>query len=158
MNDDDVISRRQLLKKASPLGRIMLEKDKCTACGLCALECPTGALTVSFAEETDMFKILFKHGSCVACSQCVEICPEKCLRMERLLELDKINSQSVLFEGEIIGCSRCGAAIGPKVMIDKLKARVKSSGHSFISQFTLCPSCRLRTQSGWLSVSNGHST
>ncbi|MFH0942486.1 MAG: 4Fe-4S binding protein, partial [Chloroflexota bacterium] len=84
------MTRRELLNRLSPLGKVELDSSKCTGCGLCALECPTGALTVSPVDEKDSFRLLFKHGKCVACNRCVEICPEKGLNMERTLEPEKI--------------------------------------------------------------------
>ena len=146
------ISRRELLKRLSPLGKVKLDSSRCTGCGLCALECPTGALTVSLNKETDVFQMLFKHGNCVACNRCVEICPEKCLRMERVLELDKMDRQSVLFEDVIIRCSGCGSPIGPKTMINALRARIAATGHSFPAQFELCPACKVKAQFGQLRI------
>lgn len=150
------ISRRELLNRLSPLGKVSLDAAQCTGCGLCALECPTGALTVMLSEESDTFRLLFQHGSCVACGQCVEICPEKCLQVERLLELDKMDSQSVLFEDGIARCPRCGGAVGPKSMIDKLQARMKAAGHSLASQCGLCSECKAQTQFSQLGLRNGH--
>lgn len=150
------ISRRELLQRLSPLGKVNLDTAKCTGCGLCARECPTGALRIMLSEEPDAFRLLFQHGGCVACGQCVETCPEKCLQVERLLELDKMASQSVLFEDRIARCSRCGVTIGTKSMIDKLQARIIASGHSSNLRFGLCPDCKAQTQFGQLSVSNGH--
>ena len=146
------ISRRELLKQLSPLGKVELDSSQCTGCGLCALECPTGALTVSSSEESDAFQLLFKHGNCVACSRCVEICPEKCLHMERVLELDKMDSQSVLFEDVIVRCSGCGNPVGPKTMIDKLQARVAVAGRPFPAQFELCPTCKVKAQFSQLRI------
>lgn len=136
------ISRRELFQRLSPLGKVQLDASRCTGCGLCALECPTGALVVSSGEETDAFQLRFRHGYCLACSQCVAVCPEKCLFVERVLELDKMDQESVLFEGAIIRCSNCGSPIGPKAMIDKLRDRVLAAGQSPPSQFGLCPNCK----------------
>ncbi len=146
LSSEGEVSRRELLERLSPFGKVELDTSQCTGCGLCSLECPTGALTVSLIENTDTFQLVFKHGHCVACSQCVEICPEKCLHMERVLELGKMDSQSVLFEDTIVRCSGCGSPIGPKIMIDKLRARVMAAGQSFPSRFDLCPTCKVQAQ------------
>ena len=146
------ISRRELLKRLSPFGKVELDSSQCTGCGLCALECPTGALTVSSSEESDAFQLLFRYDHCVACSRCVEICPEKCLRMERVLELDKMDSQLVLFEDVIVKCSSCNSPVGPKTMIDNLQARVAVAGWPFPAQFELCPTCKVKAQFSELRI------
>ena len=146
------ISRRELLRRLSPLGKVQLDSSRCTGCGLCAVECATGALTVSASEESDAFQLLFKHGICSACSRCVEICPEKCLRVERILELENVAGQSVLFEDTIVRCSECGRSVGPKSMVDKMEARVMTGGHSLPLQFDLCPDCKIRAQFSRLRI------
>ncbi len=73
------ISRRELLKLASPFGKVELDGSKCAGCGLCALDCPTGALTVSSSDETDAYQLLFKHGHCIGCDKCIETCQDGCL-------------------------------------------------------------------------------
>jgi len=140
------ISRRELLKKVSPLGKVALEKDGCTGCGICAMECPTSALVVSSSEEPGVIQLLFKHGKCIACGICVETCPEKCLSVERILEIDKMDNQTVLFEDEIIMCSECGSPIGPRAMIAKLQAKVGTTRHAIPSRLELCPTCKIQAQ------------
>ncbi len=144
---NDGLSRRELLERLSPFGKVKLDAAKCTGCCLCVTECSTGALTISTIDENGGFQLLFRQSRCMACSQCVEICPEKCLRMEHVLELEKTDSQSVLFEDTIVRCSGCGSPIGPRSMIAKLQTRVMAVGHSFSSQAELCPACRSRHSS-----------
>jgi len=152
LKPESEISRRELLRQLSPLGKVELDSSRCTGCGLCAEECPTEALLISAGEETDAFQIIFKHGNCVACGLCVEICPEKCLCVKRILELDKVGSQSVLFKDTIVRCSGCGKPLGPKSMIDKMQARVMAAGKRFPFQFELCPDCKVRAQFGQLRM------
>lgn len=139
------ISRRELLKLASPLGKVTLGSSKCTGCGLCALDCPTGALTVSSSGEADVYQLLFKHSLCFACGQCVEGCPEQCLHLERTLEPEKLNSPAtVLFEDEIVRCSQCGSPIASRAMINSIKAKIPCKGQFSSSQLELCPLCKIR--------------
>ena len=131
---------------AVPFGKIDLDSSLCTGCGLCALDCPTEAIVILSSEETDAYQLLFKHDACVACERCVEVCPEECLRLERVLELDRINSPAVLFEDSVVRCRECGSPVGPKAMIDKLQAKLLAAGQSFPLQFELCPRCKAELQ------------
>ena len=141
------ISRRELLKLASPFGKVELDSSQCTGCGLCALDCPTEALIVSLTEEVDAYQLLFKHNLCVACAKCVEVCPEHCLRLERTLEPDKLNSPAtVLFEDEIVRCSECGSPVASRAMIDRLQAKLVAAGDSCTSKLELCPACKIKAQ------------
>ena len=139
------ISRRELLKLASPLGKVALEEAKCTGCGLCALDCPTGALVTSSGKETDSYQLLFKHGLCIACGQCIKSCPEQCLCLERTLEPDKLNSPPVvLLKDEIVRCSECGSPIASRAMINSIKSTVTLTGQLSSDHFELCPACKVK--------------
>jgi ferredoxin len=75
----------------------------------------------------------------VACGGCVKICPEQCLHVERRLEPDKIGDEAVLFEDELVKCSECGAPVGPRSMVEKMRARVKTV------RSELCIACKSRS-------------
>ena len=139
------ISRRELLKLASPLGKLALNKVKCTGCGICVLECPTGALTAS-SGENDAYQLLFKHSLCIACSQCVEVCPEQCLQMERTLDPDSFNRPAtVLFKDEFVRCSVCGSPIASRAMINSIKEKVAVTSQLSSDQLELCPDCKVKS-------------
>lgn len=42
--------------------------EKCTECGICAMECPVGAIPEEAPNTTD-------SETCIACLRCVEMCP-----------------------------------------------------------------------------------
>jgi ferredoxin len=150
MEPNGKISRREMLQKLSPLGWLSLDAARCTGCGLCARECPPGALSVSGGDD-GTFRLLFKYGTCVACGRCLEICPEKALSLERRLEPDRIGSESVLFEDEVIRCSGCGAPVGPRKMVEKIRSRIGTS------RSELCIACKARSWAG-LFRDNGRNT
>jgi ferredoxin len=135
---------------------VTLNKADCTGCGTCAQECSTGALTISTDGETGTFRLLFKYGVCVACGQCVKICPEQCLSVERILEPDKIETETVLLEDEIIKCTRCGSPVGPALMIARLRDRIGSSDPNLASRFELCPRCKVQSEFSHLIGKDGH--
>ncbi|MFC2002566.1 4Fe-4S binding protein [Chloroflexota bacterium] len=140
-------SKGVVLAGVVPFGKVELDGSRCTGCGLCALDCPTGALTVSTSGESDAYQLLFRHDACVACSWCVDVCPEKCLRLERILDLDRIDSPgTLLFEDSIVRCSECGSPVGTRAMINSVKAKVLAAGRFFSSQFELCPMCKGKAQ------------
>ncbi len=128
-----------------PFGKLELAGSQCIGCGLCAVDCPTEALTGLSSEETDGYQLFFRHDLCLACGRCVEVCPEKCLRLERILELDKIDSPpTVLFEDKVARCRQCGSIIGPRAMINRLQVKLLAMGDAFASQLELCPRCKIK--------------
>jgi Pyruvate/2-oxoacid:ferredoxin oxidoreductase delta subunit len=51
-----------------------LESDKCTECGWCVAECPTGSMAISKGPEA--------VDSCIRCYRCLTGCPEKALSVK----------------------------------------------------------------------------
>ncbi len=57
-----------------------LTSRKCTACGLCARECPADAIPPDAPNTTD-------NAKCVACMHCVAVCPQRARHYSRSLRL-----------------------------------------------------------------------
>ena len=47
---------------------IVWNEKACTLCGLCARECPAGAIDNAYPKETD-------PQVCISCMRCIAICP-----------------------------------------------------------------------------------
>jgi len=130
---------------AVPFGKVQLDSSQCTACGLCALDCPTGAL--KFLSDAGSCRLLFDHQLCMGCGQCVTVCPERCLRLENTLEIDRLHRPAeAIFESQLARCQECGAPIAPRAMIDKLRTRI-AAGQGLTSQLEVCPACRAKAMS-----------
>ncbi|MCI8506656.1 MAG: 4Fe-4S binding protein [Lachnospiraceae bacterium] len=50
----------------------------CIRCGLCAKECPAGAIPVEEPSKTDA-------KACISCMRCIEICPRKARSVSKTL-------------------------------------------------------------------------
>ena len=69
-------------------GMLYVEKEKCIACGLCKMVCPTNAIAITIkTKEIKGDDIVYRKtlhnirstdmGRCVSCGLCVDICPVK---------------------------------------------------------------------------------
>jgi ferredoxin len=126
---------------------LFLDNDKCTGCGLCAIDCPTKALTLSQSGEGSTYQIIFRRGICDACGICEKSCPENCLRLaEQGLEQKKTEENTILlFKDEISRCLECGVPLFSQAMVKKLESKIYTTGEQ-AWPFHLCPSCRMKSQ------------
>ncbi|KFE99871.1 NADH-quinone oxidoreductase subunit I [Chryseobacterium formosense] len=75
-------------------------RERCTACGLCAVACPAEAITMTAAERTKEEKNLYreeKYASvyeinmlrCIFCGMCEEACPKSAIYLtDRLVDVE----------------------------------------------------------------------
>lgn len=85
----------------SPLfGNISIDEDACSACGMCAVFCPTGALKKSKLKPPAASDgtpdggsyLEFTAGDCVQCGLCVDACMKKCMTLSTQVPVEDIFS------------------------------------------------------------------
>ena len=89
-----IIWRGQHVLKRDEEGR-----ERCTACGLCAVACPAEAITMTAAERTKDEKHLYREEKyaavyeinmlrCIFCGMCEEACPKSAVYLtDRLVDV-----------------------------------------------------------------------
>lgn len=139
------ISRRELFQKLSPLGCVTLDSERCTACGLCAAQCPTGALQIAWEESDETFRLLFQHRLCTACKLCADLCPEGSLAVTRTINKAGVAGEAkVLYEDKLLRCRECGSPIGTERLVGQIEKRVAEIGLAEGERRRLCPDCKMR--------------
>ncbi|WP_165247286.1 4Fe-4S binding protein [Adlercreutzia sp. ZJ141] len=73
-------------------GSVEIDEDKCRACTMCTVFCPTGALTKStIAPEDGVGSYLeFSASDCVQCNLCADACLNKCLTVHPVVSVDEL--------------------------------------------------------------------
>ncbi len=85
--------------------------EACTACGICARICPTGALRFGkYAGET-AFQLTFQAANCVGCDMCLHVCAPSAISLDHDPTFARIFSQEnvIVRAGGLIKCKKCGA-------------------------------------------------
>ena len=132
------------LSKGSPFGEIVVNADKCTMCLACVGSCPEGAL----ADNPEAPQLRFIESKCVQCGICEKTCPEQAITLVPRLNLTaEAKKPRVLNIAEILGCSRCGKALGAKKMIenmfDKLSTHSMFPDDASRARIKMCADCRV---------------
>jgi ferredoxin len=113
----------------APLGVVAIREDVCTACGRCALACPTGAL--DFAQQEEGVALTFDTALCTACGQCLPPCPEAehaAISIARRTDLERMGrGRTPLYQAELARCIACGAPIAPLAMLKRIEALLGSA-------------------------------
>lgn len=64
--------------------------ESCTKCGICAEECPVGAIPMDKPDTTD-------EDICIACMRCIKVCPENSRKLhEKVLEIGNVHMREKL--------------------------------------------------------------
>lgn len=58
-------------------GHVVFLDDKCTMCGVCALRCPSVAITTDKAKN----ELAFYPLRCIVCEACVQACPSDAIEL-----------------------------------------------------------------------------
>ena len=70
--------------------------DKCTGCGICAMDCPANAIEMIVIDKKEKRFVLQYHvDRCTFCAQCIHSCNHGCLTMRAdLWEMAALDKQS----------------------------------------------------------------
>ncbi|MFQ5919454.1 MAG: 4Fe-4S dicluster domain-containing protein [Thermoplasmata archaeon] len=137
--------RITLEQPRSPVGLVTIG-EACTACGMCAESCPTGALGTDV--DGDRFALTFDHALCVACRQCLPRCPEianRAITLRQAMDTDLLRSgRRALHEAVILRCETCGAPISSEGMMDRIGELLGEEEGAMVSALSRsCSGCRM---------------
>ena len=110
---------------AFPWAKIKIEEKKCSACGICLVLCPTGAISKKLEDDRQL--LYFNSSLCTNCSLCKAACPQNAIDFEENFSLAKIleDEPVVVARIKLTPCLICGEII--------------TAGKN-----QLCPTCRKR--------------
>jgi formate hydrogenlyase subunit 6/NADH:ubiquinone oxidoreductase subunit I len=81
-------------------GKLVWHPENCTGCGMCATDCPSGALEmVVIDKKAKRFVLQYYVDRCTFCAQCVYTCMRNSLEMdEDAWELAGFHRESFLLQ------------------------------------------------------------
>lgn len=77
---------------ARRFGSVAIDEEQCSACGMCAVFCPTGALKKSDERPADGVGsyLEFQAFDCANCGMCADVCMKKCLTVSTGVAADEL--------------------------------------------------------------------
>jgi NADH-quinone oxidoreductase subunit I len=84
--------------------------EKCVACFLCAVACPSNCIYIEAAENTDSVRISggeryakvynIDYNRCIFCGYCVEACPTDAITHGHGFEVASFNTSTLIYRKE----------------------------------------------------------
>ena len=95
-------------------GQLRWDRQNCTGCGLCTMECPAQAIEmIVLDKKAKRFVMRYHIDRCTFCAQCVHSCNRDCLSMSpdvwELAALDREPFTIYSGEPEDIDCVLAGS-------------------------------------------------
>jgi 2-oxoglutarate ferredoxin oxidoreductase subunit delta len=72
-------------------GAIVVDREKCKGCNLCAVACPTHVIELAREVNGKGFNFAYmeKPEACTGCMNCAMVCPDSVITVYRIKAADK---------------------------------------------------------------------
>jgi len=88
-------------------------RERCTACGLCAVACPAEAITMEAAERKKGEENLYREEKyaaryeinmlrCIFCGLCEEACPKDAIYLSETFTPSNYNRKGLIYDKEVL--------------------------------------------------------
>lgn len=127
---------------SKPAWSLVLDRETCTLCEVCARGCPPRAFLIRAEGLTK--QLFFDPPLCDGCGGkpfCAEHCPEKAITVEPAAAGTADGRPRLLIEGESVVCASCKTPFMPQRGIKVLLRHEKAAAQTESVRLQ-CPACR----------------
>ena len=106
-------------------GNLTIDADKCIACRICAIKCPTQCILVQ--PETGLWER--ETMACIYCGVCADVCPTGCITMTNVYRGPFTEPNFLRFQckPKVSKKAKGGAALSPDASPEEKKAAVEAA-------------------------------